>query len=63
VSEAGVPAPPRLAASYALGICGIGVIIVLWMRGLLRPLLPVLLLVAFVLIVRRVIKAITAPVD
>ena len=55
--------PTRLAASYALGLCGITVLVLLWMRGLLRPMLPVLVLVALVLVLRRVIKAVRAPVD
>ena len=54
---------PRLAAGYALGACGIAVIVLLWMRGMLRLMLPILLLVGAILVLRRVIKAIRAPVD
>ena len=56
------PRPPgRTAAGYVLGICGIGVLVVLWLRGLLRPLLPLLLAVGAALVVRRIWRAITAP--
>lgn len=61
--EPAQPAPRRLAAGYALTLCGFGVLFVLWTRGLLRPLLPVLLIIALILVLRRVLKAITAPVD
>lgn len=61
MSEVSQPAPGKIAASYALGMCAIGLIALLWMRGLLRPALPILLIVAVVLILRRVLKALRAP--
>ena len=59
-----VPSPPpprRIAAGYVLGVVGVLALCVLWLRGLLRPALPLLLVVAIVLVLRRVWKAITAP--
>jgi hypothetical protein len=61
VSEVGQPAARRLAAGYVLGAVGVLALFVLWTRGLLRPLLPVLVIVGIGLVVRQVWKAIAAP--
>jgi apolipoprotein N-acyltransferase len=45
------PAPSKLAASYFLWVAGITVLGLLWFRGLLRPMMPILLILAGVLVV------------
>lgn len=57
------PSPGRIAATYVLGIVLVGVVIALWLRGLGRVLIPVLLLGGVAYVLHRVVKAIKAPVD
>lgn len=63
MSESKPVSPRKQAAGYFLGVCGIGLLVLLWFRGLLRPMMPVLIILAGVLVLMRVIKAIRAPVD
>jgi len=53
--------PQRLAAGYALGFVALFLGVVLWMRGLFRLVVPILLLVLAVVFLRRVWRAIRAP--
>jgi hypothetical protein len=59
------PAPRRgsIAAIYVLGIVFVGLVIALWLRGLGRVLIPVLLLGAVAYGLHRLVKAIKAPVE
>ncbi|MFO1076910.1 MAG: hypothetical protein U1E73_04200 [Planctomycetota bacterium] len=53
--------PQRVAAGWFLFFAAIGAVALLAMRGLLRPLLPVLVLAAVVWGVGRVVRALKAP--
>lgn len=51
----------RVAAGWFLFVAAIGLSIVLGMRGLLRPLLPLLVVAAIVWVASRVVRALKAP--
>lgn len=53
--------PQRLAAGYALAFVALLLGVVLWLRGMFRLVVPILLLVLAVVFVRRVWRAIRAP--
>lgn len=55
------PPPQRLAASYVLGALFVLVLVVAWLRGAGRLLIPLLLIAAAVAIVRRVVRKIKEP--
>ncbi|MBL8755854.1 MAG: hypothetical protein JNK15_21335 [Planctomycetes bacterium] len=57
------PKPGGIAATYVLGIVFVGLVVALWLRGLGRVLIPVLLLGAAAYGLHRLVKAIKAPVD
>lgn len=56
------PSPPRLAAGYFLGFVFFALAVALWLRGLGRLLLPLLLVGGVAYVVVRVVRAIRAPV-
>lgn len=51
----------RVAAGWFLFIAAIGLLILLGIRGLLRPMLPVIGIAAVVWVMGRVVRAIKAP--
>ncbi|MCA8964060.1 MAG: hypothetical protein H6838_01505 [Planctomycetes bacterium] len=53
--------PQRLAASYVLTALFFVVVIVAWLRGAGRFLLPLLLLAGVAVLVRRVVRKIKEP--
>lgn len=57
--------PPRsaLGSTYFLGAVFVGFVILLWMRGLGRLLVPVILFGAVAYGVYRFVKLVRAPVD
>jgi hypothetical protein len=57
------PLPPaKLAAGYFLAFAALALGIALWLRGLARLILPIALLVVFVVVLKRVVRAIKAPI-
>lgn len=62
MSAPAVP-PHRIAAGYALGVVLVLLAVALWLRGFGRLLLPLAVVVGAVVVVRRVWRAIRAPVD
>lgn len=56
------PHPQRLVASYVLGALFILVLIVAWLRGAGRLLIPLLLIAAAVALVRRIVRKIKEPI-
>ncbi|MBM4063196.1 MAG: hypothetical protein FJ265_19180 [Planctomycetes bacterium] len=59
--SASPPAQPRLAAGYFLGFVFLALAVALWLRGLGRLLLPLLLVGGVAYVVVRVVRAIRAP--
>lgn len=54
-------APHRLAAGYVLAACLFALIVLAWLRGAGRFILPLLLLVGVGAIVVRIVRAIGKP--
>ena len=63
MTDGGEPSvrPQKLAASYFLGIFLVALAVALWMRGLGRFLLPIVIVVIVLALLGRVVKAIRAP--
>jgi len=53
--------PQKLAASYFLGIFMVVLAVAMWMRGMGRFLLPLVIAVIVVSVLGRIVKAIRAP--
>lgn len=53
----------RLASGYFLGAFAVAVCALLWLRGLGRMMIPLLLIVAVVYGLRRFIRLLREPVD
>ncbi len=53
--------PQRLAAGWFLGFAGVVFVVVLWLRGGGRLILPLLLVVGVMLVVLRVVRKIREP--
>lgn len=57
------PLPPaKLAAGYFLAFAALALGVLLWLRGLARLVIPLVLLVVLVVVLKRVVRAIKAPV-
>lgn len=57
------PLPPaKLAAGYFLAFAALALGVALWLRGLARLVIPLALLVVFVVVLKRLVRAIKAPV-
>lgn len=59
----GAPQPGRTAAGWFLGLAGIALFVLLWLRGVGRLLVPVLLAVLAGYAVVRVVRVILRPVE
>lgn len=57
------PSGRSLGSAYFLGVVAVGFVILLWMRGLGRFLVPVLVIGGVVYAVYRFVKLVRAPVD
>lgn len=57
------PLPPaKLAAGYFLAFAALALGVLLWLRGLARLVIPLVLLVVLVVVLKRLVRAIKAPV-
>jgi hypothetical protein len=57
------PAPRRIAAAWFLGVFGTALLILLWLRGAGRLLLPVLLIALLAWGVTSFLRKVREPVD
>lgn len=57
------PSGRSLGSAYFLGVVAVGFVILLWMRGLGRFLVPLLVIGGAVYAVYRFVKLVRAPVD
>lgn len=57
------PLPPaKLAAGYFLAFAALALGVALWLRGMGRLLIPLLLVVLAIVVLTRIVRAIKAPV-
>jgi hypothetical protein len=61
VSETPKTSPQRMAAGYFLGVCAVVFVILLWLRGAGRFLLPLLAVGLIAVLVTRIVRALRAP--
>jgi hypothetical protein len=60
-SPAPVPRPQRIAATWFLGVIGVALLVVLWLRGAGRIVVPLVLVLVLGSFVVKAVRAVVRP--